>query len=700
MAANERLTDAQLVSELAKYGENISLPIKRQKRPVLIKLLNHHRVRSRSTNEKAATALPPKTNQGSSFGQWNPREETARVPPAVRPPSYNRDARTIYGSGTSRQSNVEPFVSDDSDLEQSSSFSIHHDNRSPASVYRNVDKHSADHSNIEPRGRQPRPAAATSRRGYEVVRENSTFSHDDEEEEEKPQSSARPRSLYPDLSAYKSSSSHLLQGRSDRFESSDSDIDERENKSAPYINDIKHRHIYGASPSSSKSRRHGEYVPYKARQLKSSYLTKLPRIFIIVAVLFFAVAAVSYIVMHRDYFLSWISSSGSDDVILLCSDTNTEQICYEKEVVDQALQYLRKLFESLSIKKGQVLCGEARPGKAGITVTDLQSQIYNNFSDNTNVELLLECCLQHIIVNPHWKIKALQENGLEATNKDEVATLESDAPSMSLSCRLRRSCYAVLFELCLTAAVIAVFVLLYMYINHRIKKKELEQREVYSMVDDIIEILQEHYERNEGKDSNEPPYLVVQHVRDHLLPPATRHKLQPVWDKAVAFIAANESRVQLKTRLIHGDEFDVWQWLQPPDNIPKQSPGLVSKYFERDSEISERPTVCLKICKMFNSNLESDDDWEQQVIDAVLEKCRGVDSIVHATIEPELAEGCVFIKCSNLEAAIEAKDQLHGWRRKGRVATVNYMKTDEYYRLFPGACFAKRPLYPSSGARM
>ena len=38
--------------------------------------------------------------------------------------------------------------------------------------------------------------------------------------------------------------------------------------------------------------------------------------------------------------------------------------------------------------------------------------------------------------------------------------------------------------------------------------------------------------------------------------------MQRIWDKAVKFIEANESRVRLETQVIEGEEFAVWRWIQ------------------------------------------------------------------------------------------------------------------------------------------
>ena len=42
----------------------------------------------------------------------------------------------------------------------------------------------------------------------------------------------------------------------------------------------------------------------------------------------------------------------------------------------------------------------------------------------------------------------------------------------------------------------------------------------------------------------------------------TRKAMQKIWDKAVKFIEANESRVRLETQVIEGEEFAVWRWIQ------------------------------------------------------------------------------------------------------------------------------------------
>ena len=59
-----------------------------------------------------------------------------------------------------------------------------------------------------------------------------------------------------------------------------------------------------------------------------------------------------------------------------------------------------------------------------------------------------------------------------------------------------------------------------------------------------------------------------------LTPPSLsfRKQLQVLWDEAVKFIEANESRIRVETQIIQGEEFIVWRWLQ----VLIETPGLGS----------------------------------------------------------------------------------------------------------------------------
>jgi hypothetical protein len=40
-------------------------------------------------------------------------------------------------------------------------------------------------------------------------------------------------------------------------------------------------------------------------------------------------------------------------------------------------------------------------------------------------------------------------------------------------------------------------------------------------------------------------------------------RLKSLWERAEKQIRESESRVRSESQLIHGEEFDVWRWIQP-----------------------------------------------------------------------------------------------------------------------------------------
>lgn len=49
-----------------------------------------------------------------------------------------------------------------------------------------------------------------------------------------------------------------------------------------------------------------------------------------------------------------------------------------------------------------------------------------------------------------------------------------------------------------------------------------------------------------------------------------RQQKQHIWEKAVDWLATQESRVRVETRRIAGEDFIVWRWIQaepPPTEV-------------------------------------------------------------------------------------------------------------------------------------
>lgn len=92
----------------------------------------------------------------------------------------------------------------------------------------------------------------------------------------------------------------------------------------------------------------------------------------------------------------------------------------------------------------------------------------------------------------------------------------------------------------------------------------------------IADILKSHHDEC-MKMKDERDYVAISHVRDMLIPIQERKRLQPLWDKAVKFLSANESRVKVETQTIAGEVYAVWRWLHTSANGNKvwQGQGML-----------------------------------------------------------------------------------------------------------------------------
>uniref|UniRef100_A0A8C2HWY6 Inner nuclear membrane protein Man1 n=1 Tax=Cyprinus carpio TaxID=7962 RepID=A0A8C2HWY6_CYPCA len=310
----------------------------------------------------------------------------------------------------------------------------------------------------------------------------------------------------------------------------------------------------------------------------------------------------------------------------------------------------------------------------------LQNEAYEN---------LIETSLE-------WVMKTKDVVGIRLIGADpaqpiedvsEISRLESIHPRMSFFCRLRRAFFTVIHRVLFVLSGIGVVLGLVYYMKYRWRKEEEETRQMYDMVERIIDVMRSH---NEACQENKglQQYLPIPHVRDSLVQPQDRKKMKKVWDRAVAFLSANESRIRTETQRIGGADFmvmpsKVWQ-------------GQGNVFFINSPPNSLTP--CLKIRNMFDPVMEVGENWHLAIQEAILEKCSDNDGIVHIAVDKNSREGCVYVKCLSAEHSGKAFKALHGSWFDGKLVTVKYLRLDRYHQRFPQALGCNTPLKPSSSS--
>uniref|UniRef100_H0XWL6 LEM domain containing 3 n=2 Tax=Otolemur garnettii TaxID=30611 RepID=H0XWL6_OTOGA len=289
----------------------------------------------------------------------------------------------------------------------------------------------------------------------------------------------------------------------------------------------------------------------------------------------------------------------------------------------------------------------------------------------------------------------------ELTNITDVQFLQSTRPQMSFWCRFRRAFITVTYRLLLLCLGVVMVCVVLRYMKYRWTKEEEETRQMYDLVVKIIDVLRSHNEAcQENKDLQ--PYMPIPHVRDSLIQPHDRKKMKKVWDRAVDFLAANESRVRTETRRVGGADFLVWRWIQPSAScdkilvIPSKVWQGQAFHLDRRNSPPNSLTPCLKIRNMFDPVMEIGDQWHLAIQEAILEKCSDNDGIVHIAVDKNSREGCVYVKCLSPEYAGKAFKALHGSWFDGKLVTVKYLRLDRYHHRFPQALSCSTPLKPSN----
>ncbi|KAK3103852.1 hypothetical protein FSP39_022419 [Pinctada imbricata] len=716
----EKLTDAEIAEELKRHGESVKLPIDRKKRPILIKKLNHFRARERPSPSKKSTARQ-KTVEVEFSSEESEEEETR---------SNSTIGRIL---GKRKKDDPTPPYSNTDTIE--------------ISPPRRSTRASRNESNI-----------SVTRRG----------------------AAASPRSLYPDLSEFVTTTRHHDKSYSGNNIKVDETLDYQEEFTdtdpegeEESIYEVENRSInttfslhgniedVDSKPSSSRATRRSTGLnqtlrsklnasvanhssvtqsnpkedwneSQKFKPARASFISTA--ILIIVGIFFFILAA-SYVYIRKDINLSgsitgypgtYEDNFGCGDIpvnediapgvgifkIISNDKANVEMI--SRALGDSGNYFLFQLpsrnfylpqenecadIKNVSLQAVHELAQILKKKSGKVKVDRVKKDVINKLGvKESNKEKVERLAMIFILQNPHWNIRAYdtQENPVSDYTKEvKVDLLESD-PDLDFITRLGRSIWRILFGLMLLLICILCMALgILVWRNHN-KTKAEEQQKVFKLVDDIIELIEKNYEHHQ-EDSRTPPYMAVSHVRDQLIVPKQRHTMRPLWNKAVKFIEANESRIRIETQSVQGEDFEVWRWLPPSSNGGKVWQGQA--FGENNSPsgaLHYSPTPCLKIRNMFDAEVETDEEWELNVKEAILEKCRDIDGIVHIYVDGASKEGCVYMKCKSCAVAYQVYKSLHGWWFDGRLVTVKYLRLELYNKKYPDSINCIKSMKPTN----
>ncbi|KAM9185104.1 LEM domain-containing protein 2 [Mergus octosetaceus] len=242
-------------------------------------------------------------------------------------------------------------------------------------------------------------------------------------------------------------------------------------------------------------------------------------------------------------------------------DKRTDDFCQAKHK-DIIMNILHELYNYLSIQAGNFECGNPENLKSKcIWVSEARDHVVNITGSSPQK---FEAAL-------HWMLNSNKDLGIwlrgtdlsePVTKVEQVVCLESAHPQMGLGCRFRRAVVTAIMNLFLFFWSLVTLWGILIFLRYRWRKMEEEEQAMYEMVKKIIAVVQDHYKEWE-RNLERYPYVGILHVRDSLIPPQSRKKMKRVWNRAVEFLASNESRIQTESHRVAGEDMLVWRWTQP-----------------------------------------------------------------------------------------------------------------------------------------
>ncbi|XP_030077597.1 LEM domain-containing protein 2 isoform X2 [Microcaecilia unicolor] len=225
------------------------------------------------------------------------------------------------------------------------------------------------------------------------------------------------------------------------------------------------------------------------------------------------------------------------------------------------MEMLFELYNYLAKEAGDFECGNPKQLKSKcIPVAEARQYIANVTGHPP--EKFQAALLWIISSDKDLGIWLIAEDSLKPVKDvDQVTCLESSRPRLWLSCRLRRAFITAVTSLFTTFLVLAFFWGVFLLLKYHWRKVKEEEQEMYEMVKKIIAVVQDHYKDWESQ-LEAHPYVGIVHVRDSLIPPQSRMKMRKIWEKAVDFLSANESRIRTESHRISGEDMLVWRWIQ------------------------------------------------------------------------------------------------------------------------------------------
>lgn len=486
---------------------------------------------------------------------------------------------------------------------------------------------------------------------------------------------------------------------------------------------------------------------YERYSVKQSFV---PCVLLSALFVFFTSVIIAYLTMNPDLSLALDAKAAT---FKLCPDTETMQVngephfkstvnCIEKDELSAAFNVLKLLIPQLQQRIEHSRCHD---GTAPFAMSALEAvKFLIEQQEQTPIDLrrALHNAEYLISVNPQWRVGHFVDGSGQPASSISMAGVVKHRsaqsnyyaivkPRLPISCFLYnklQAVFAIIGWLVIIAVVAGVILFGIRFIRGHLQSR---RERVTNMVEEIKNVLMEKaYDPDTA--CTDAASVVINHLRDKLIPPTERSKMESVWNAAIKAIES-DSRVQFSVATRNGEDFRVMRWIDTmspmsqsthvlsstalsastssnsgsnlsgtpasANNMPNSmypslracntyGYGNVKKWqspaFDKSNKIKDPPTECLKIRQMFDKHESANPNLKQIIQDAILEK------VAHTTckiydLQLDKQTCCVYVRCASAKDAGIIHDEVNGWWFDSRLVSIKFLRTDRYLARFPNA---------------
>lgn len=380
-----------------------------------------------------------------------------------------------------------------------------------------------------------------------------------------------------------------------------------------------------------------------------------------------------------------------DTTYTLCSTNDYENFkpyqCIRETDLESALDLLKIIAPELQRRVEYNKCVD----KTSNFIMSSKEVIDFAFERNHNIHVntVLRDLPYLVLTNPQWRISNVDDTGslLSAEQFNENNSFAILNPRLPFSCVI----YNKLQNFFMIVGLIGLLIILYFSVKFVLniywEMKKLRQQKINRLVSDIINstIEQAGLHQSQPQQSR----IVLNHLRDKLIPLEKRKELEWAWIEAIKFIETKESRINFEVATINGEDFKTIRWIDTVSSglagsIQNRSNGgkrFQSPAFENQKKIMEPPTPCLKIRNMFETYEVHDPNLKSTIQDAILEKVGKNCKIYEIQLDDNTC--CVYVRCATEKDAGIVHDEINGWWFDKRLVSIKFIRLERYIGRFP-----------------